>query len=448
MRRLDGQLYRIKPMMICFDEDGNDTDSDFDDIGGVDWSEQEQEADDTYGTTENDSGLDVASEQYFESLMDGSTDDIQPLVDAYSKGGDAAAAVERGFDYQESLMNPKEKSKAMQDEDAYNTYILNQLNKGRAQDAVFNNAAGQKGVGNVTAALVSNIRRGNGINDWANNVKDIYSRYGKQAYNDIRKDRSANLAAALKVASNKTNVSDKGKEAIYQQLAKNDINAANNYNKAANLGHAALANGPTTITNIGKMAKGDVKSRGEIHIANAVPAGLGNGKNAQNVVSTVKSPLDVAVLYSSSKDPLTRASSYIDALNNIDTDKYQVIPAAEGSVSIQAITDSGSDTFTGDDSASVDTPSYNIPTSSGYNNNAVVEQANKQQEINKSNGRIGLSEDPNRTNYDVDDWNRGMTNQSSELVSDKDCKTFILASVKHEPAIANWMDRVASYYRH
>lgn len=108
----------------------------------------------------------------------------------------------------------------------------------------------------------------------------------------------------------------------------------------------------------------------------------------------------------------------------------------------------GSDTFSGDDSASVDTPSYNIPTSSGYNNNAVVEQANKQQEINKSNGRIGLSEDPNRTNYDVDDWNRGMTNQSSELVSDKDCKTFILASVKHEPAIANWMDRVASYYRH
>lgn len=106
-----------------------------------------------------------------------------------------------------------------------------------------------------------------------------------------------------------------------------------------------------------------------------------------------------------------------------------------------------SDTFTGDDSASVDTPQTNTPTQSGYNNNAVQEQADKQREINKSNGRIGLSEDPNRTNYDVDDWNRGMTSQSSELVSDKQCKGFVIAIAKKEPAVANWMQRVADYYK-
>lgn len=44
-------------------------------------------------------------------------------------------------------------------------------------------------------------------------------------------------------------------------------------------------------------------------------------------------------------------------------------------------------------------------------------------------------EDPNRANYDVDKWNRGMERVSTDVVSDEKCKAFIKKTFKDDPVL-------------
>ena len=84
---------------------------------------------------------------------------------------------------------------------------------------------------------------------------------------------------------------------------------------------------------------------------------------------------------------------------------------------------------------SSDSSSYNInnPSSSGYTNNSVSNAADKQyRRVSRNNESIGLSDDPNRANYN-DDWNRGMTDKSTDVVSDENKKTFVKKVIKRDP---------------
>ena len=84
---------------------------------------------------------------------------------------------------------------------------------------------------------------------------------------------------------------------------------------------------------------------------------------------------------------------------------------------------------------SSDNSSYNInsPSSGGYTNNSVSNAADKQyKRVSRNNESIGLADDPNRANYN-DDWNRGMTDKSTDVVSDENKKTFIKSVIKRDP---------------
>ena len=84
---------------------------------------------------------------------------------------------------------------------------------------------------------------------------------------------------------------------------------------------------------------------------------------------------------------------------------------------------------------SSDNSSYNSnnPSSSGYTNNSVSNAADKQyRRVSRNNESIGLADDPNRANYN-DDWNRGMTDKSTDVVSDENKKTFIKGIIKRDP---------------
>lgn len=57
---------------------------------------------------------------------------------------------------------------------------------------------------------------------------------------------------------------------------------------------------------------------------------------------------------------------------------------------------------------------------------------------NNDNGRHGWGlgeEDPNKANYDVDKWNRGMERVSTDVVSDEKCKNFIKKTFKDDPVL-------------
>ena len=84
---------------------------------------------------------------------------------------------------------------------------------------------------------------------------------------------------------------------------------------------------------------------------------------------------------------------------------------------------------------SSDNSSYNSnnPSSSGYTNNSVSSAADKQyRRVSRNNESIGLADDPNRANYN-DDWNRGMTDKSTDIVSDENKKTFVKKVIKRDP---------------
>lgn len=84
---------------------------------------------------------------------------------------------------------------------------------------------------------------------------------------------------------------------------------------------------------------------------------------------------------------------------------------------------------------SSDNSSYNSnnPSSGGYTNNSVSSAADKQyKRVSRNNESIGLADDPNRANYN-DDWNRGMTDKSTDVVSDENKKTFIKSIIKRDP---------------
>lgn len=84
---------------------------------------------------------------------------------------------------------------------------------------------------------------------------------------------------------------------------------------------------------------------------------------------------------------------------------------------------------------SSDNSSYNInnTSSSGYTNNSVSNAADKQyRRVSRNNESIGLADDPNRANYN-DDWNRGMTDKSTDVVSDENKKTFVKKIIKRDP---------------
>ena len=84
---------------------------------------------------------------------------------------------------------------------------------------------------------------------------------------------------------------------------------------------------------------------------------------------------------------------------------------------------------------SSDNSSYNSnnPSSSGYTNNSVSDAADKQyRRVSRNNESIGLADDPNRANYN-DDWNRGMTDKSTDVVSDENKKTFVKSVIKRDP---------------
>ena len=52
--------------------------------------------------------------------------------------------------------------------------------------------------------------------------------------------------------------------------------------------------------------------------------------------------------------------------------------------------------------------------------------------MSRNNESIGLADDLNRANYN-DDWNRGMTDKSTDVVSDENKKTFIKKVIKRDP---------------
>lgn len=84
---------------------------------------------------------------------------------------------------------------------------------------------------------------------------------------------------------------------------------------------------------------------------------------------------------------------------------------------------------------SSDNSSYNSnnPSSGGYTNNSVSNAADKQyKRVSRNNESIGLADDPNRANYN-DDWNRGMTDKSTDIVSDENKKTFVKKIIKRDP---------------
>ena len=84
---------------------------------------------------------------------------------------------------------------------------------------------------------------------------------------------------------------------------------------------------------------------------------------------------------------------------------------------------------------SSDNSSYNSnnPSSSGYTNNSVSNAADKQyRRVSRNNESIGLADDLNRANYN-DDWNRGMTDKSTDVVSDENKKTFVKSVIKRDP---------------
>ena len=57
---------------------------------------------------------------------------------------------------------------------------------------------------------------------------------------------------------------------------------------------------------------------------------------------------------------------------------------------------------------------------------------------NDDSGRRGWGlgeEDPNRSNYDTDKWNRGMERVSTDVVSDEKCKNFIKKTFKNDPVL-------------
>ena len=84
---------------------------------------------------------------------------------------------------------------------------------------------------------------------------------------------------------------------------------------------------------------------------------------------------------------------------------------------------------------SSDNSSYNSnsPSSGGYTNNSVSSAADKQyRRVSRNNESIGLADDPNRANYN-DDWNRGMTDKSTDVVSDENKKTFVKKVIKRDP---------------
>ena len=84
---------------------------------------------------------------------------------------------------------------------------------------------------------------------------------------------------------------------------------------------------------------------------------------------------------------------------------------------------------------SSDNSSYNSnsPSSGGYTNNSVSNAADKQyRRVSRNNESIGLADDPNRANYN-DDWNRGMTDKSTDVVSDENKKTFVKKIIKRDP---------------
>ena len=84
---------------------------------------------------------------------------------------------------------------------------------------------------------------------------------------------------------------------------------------------------------------------------------------------------------------------------------------------------------------SSDNSSYNSnnPSAGGYTNNSVSSAADKQyRRVSRNNESIGLADDPNRANYN-DDWNRGMTDKSTDVVSDENKKTFVKGVIKRDP---------------
>ena len=88
-----------------------------------------------------------------------------------------------------------------------------------------------------------------------------------------------------------------------------------------------------------------------------------------------------------------------------------------------------------------------IPTEPGYNNDAVKDRAEKEYTMAQNNNVIGISEDPNKTNYVNDDWNQGMVEKSTDVVSDERCKKFMSSVVHHEPAMRNGFKKIVTIIR-
>lgn len=87
---------------------------------------------------------------------------------------------------------------------------------------------------------------------------------------------------------------------------------------------------------------------------------------------------------------------------------------------------------------------YNSPSSGGYSNNSVSTAAGKQYRKSSRNSEsIGLADDPNRANYN-DDWNRGMIDKSTDIVSDENAKCFVKKVVKRDPLNRTIVKKVVS----
>lgn len=86
----------------------------------------------------------------------------------------------------------------------------------------------------------------------------------------------------------------------------------------------------------------------------------------------------------------------------------------------------------------------NIPSESGYNNDSFKEQAQKEAETAKE---IGFSGGEHKTNYNANTWNQGMSDHSTEVVSDERMKEFVTRCLKKEPGIRMGAKKITQIIR-
>ena len=139
-------------------------------------------------------------------------------------------------------------------------------------------------------------------------------------------------------------------------------------------------------------------------------------------------------------DILDQASQSFDKVTDSDVENIEDKPGKPEEVkdnmeeTPQDVSDSG-------------VPSQNLPQEPGYDNDAVKDQAKKDYEAARNGGKIGLSEDPNKTNYVNDEWNQGMVENSNDVVSDERCKKFLTTVMKHEPNIRSGAKKITLIIR-